>query len=215
MSWHPQHKEATRKKILHSAAQLFAEKGFQKVSIDQVMKDAGLTRGCFYAHFKSKSVLYQQALKHAAMTSAASRLDQQGAGLEQLVNGYLNVLHRQGDSHRCSLAFLVTDIVQRDAHVRDTYTDVFRGFSRIIQRRMDLGEPCESEQGDCLTPHALDEARGGVSEKVEGTEVSAAALEKAVLLIGGLAISRAINDDSLAEDLLSICRQSALKTAVL
>ena len=55
MPWTTEHKQKSREKILSSAARLFTKKGFDAVSIDDVMRLAGLTRGAFYAHFKSKS----------------------------------------------------------------------------------------------------------------------------------------------------------------
>jgi len=58
-------KDRTRRRILDSAARLFAAQGFTAVSIDDVMRDCGLTRGGFYAHFRSKAVLFREATGHS------------------------------------------------------------------------------------------------------------------------------------------------------
>ena len=55
MAWQDTHKAQSKDRILTSAAMLFTHHGFEKISIDQVMKNAELTRGAFYSHFKSKS----------------------------------------------------------------------------------------------------------------------------------------------------------------
>ena len=66
MRYRPGHKSATRQKILSSARRLFETRGLSQVSIDEVMRDCGLTRGGFYAHFRSKAELYREATgRHA------------------------------------------------------------------------------------------------------------------------------------------------------
>ncbi|HBN5913665.1 TetR/AcrR family transcriptional regulator [Morganella morganii] len=47
----------TRQALLISAHGLFIEKGYQSVSIDEIARDARVTKGAFYHHFKSKSDL--------------------------------------------------------------------------------------------------------------------------------------------------------------
>ena len=66
MTWNKTHKKNTKERVLQSAAQLFTQEGYEKISINQVMEHAQLTRGAFYAHFDSKSDLYAQAIKTAA-----------------------------------------------------------------------------------------------------------------------------------------------------
>src|SRR5688572_13608611 len=63
MPYTPEHKSRTRAKIIESARALFNRRGFEQVSIDQIMKEAGLTRGGFYNHFESKDELYAEAVK--------------------------------------------------------------------------------------------------------------------------------------------------------
>lgn len=171
MAWKHSHKEQTRERILASAARLFTEHGFEQISIDQVMKDAKLTRGAFYAHFTSKSALYREAIQTAAQNSIG-RLPPAPSHTE-LAERYLSPEHVKGHSRRCPLAFLVTDISQRDNEVRDTYTSMFQGMVRLL------------------------ESGGLCREK---------ALQQAVLMVGGVAIGRALNDDDLIAEMLSSCR---------
>jgi len=51
-------KEATRSRLLDSAATVFARAGMQQASIDQVAEHAGFTKGAFYANFKNKEELF-------------------------------------------------------------------------------------------------------------------------------------------------------------
>jgi AcrR family transcriptional regulator len=43
---------------MHSAAKVFARRGLQQASIDEVAEEAGFTKGAFYANFKSKEELF-------------------------------------------------------------------------------------------------------------------------------------------------------------
>ena len=55
MAYPKGHRDRTRVQIIDSARRLFNRKGFENVSIDAIMADAGLTRGAFYSYFRSKS----------------------------------------------------------------------------------------------------------------------------------------------------------------
>jgi AcrR family transcriptional regulator len=48
----------TRECLMHSAASVFARRGLQQASIDEVAEDAGFTKGAFYANFKNKEELF-------------------------------------------------------------------------------------------------------------------------------------------------------------
>jgi AcrR family transcriptional regulator len=50
--------ERTRSRLMSSAAKVFACKGMQGASVDEVAEDAGYTKGAFYANFKSKEELF-------------------------------------------------------------------------------------------------------------------------------------------------------------
>ena len=60
------HKEKTRARIVEAAGRVFRREGYHAAGIDQVMAEAGLTAGGFYAHFASKEALLSEALEHAA-----------------------------------------------------------------------------------------------------------------------------------------------------
>src|SRR5215471_6877048 len=75
MPYPADHRERTRERIVRSARVLFNRHGFDRVSIDDVMKHAGLTRGGFYRHFDSKSDLYAEAISFAIADTPWSRWD--------------------------------------------------------------------------------------------------------------------------------------------
>lgn len=179
MAWPLDQRAQTRQRILDSAARLFALRGFDAVGLDDLMADAGLTRGAFYHHFRTKTEVYDQAIAHAAQVGSA-RLDSLGgSGLGQLVEHYLSREHVEGDSLRCPLAFLAADVTHREAAIRGSYTRFFARFVSRLER-------------DLSGPPAQRRAR---------------ALQLATTLIGGVALARALDDEGLAEELLAACRQ--------
>lgn len=174
MPWDPGHKDSTKLKILRSAAKLFTQQGFSNVGINEVMEEAGLTRGAFYAHFKSKAQLYEEAMIIGAGDSMA-RLPET-ADLKTFVEGYLSDGHRSGEDMHCPLAFLASDVSQRDTQLRDTYTRIYQGFVDRIEQY-------------------------GVDRETS--------LRTSILMIGGVAIARALNDDALVDELFEACKRVA------
>ncbi len=63
---------AKHERIVKEASRLFRERGFQNVTVGEVMKAAGLTHGAFYAHFSSKEELQAAAVAHGIEVSLAS-----------------------------------------------------------------------------------------------------------------------------------------------
>ncbi len=178
MPYSSEHKPRTRERILTSAAKLFSHAGFEQVSIDQIMADAGLTRGAFYSHFADKSTLYAEAIQHASQYRFKRYT--QTFDPEQItpfIEAYLSLTHLEADIP-CALGFLITDISQRDEQVRATYTQM---YERLLQNLAALG------QDKTRTKHQY--------------------LAASVLLIGGVALARALNNEVLVQEILTACKQ--------
>ena len=67
--------DENRERIIDTAAQLFREKGFDGIGLNDLMHAAGLTRGGFYGHFESKQDLVVQACRRALAANAATLSD--------------------------------------------------------------------------------------------------------------------------------------------
>src|SRR5262245_19371914 len=66
-----------RQKILEAASRLFRDRGYDGVTVAEVMGAAGLTHGGFYGHFASKDELIAETLAVALARSAHSDADVQ------------------------------------------------------------------------------------------------------------------------------------------
>ena len=62
MSYPAGHRAAVKKNIIDSARKLFNRRGFESVSLNQIMAGAGLTHGGFYSYFKCKCDLHAALL---------------------------------------------------------------------------------------------------------------------------------------------------------
>ena len=67
----PSKKQLTHERIVETAARAIRRAGFSGVGVADVMKEAGLTHGGFYAHFPSREALLCEAIERAGRDSAA------------------------------------------------------------------------------------------------------------------------------------------------
>jgi len=182
MPYSKAHKENTRTRILESAVELFSRHGFDKVSIDDLMQHAKLTRGAFYAHFESKSDVYFHAITDAAVNAFAIRSageELEGASwLKHFVHTYLSEDHVNQINSPCPLAFMVTDVANSDPKVKEAYTKVFSGLNKVLHQ------------------HLAKQARDEDNRKQKVLAVSA-------MLIGSVAIGRVLQNTTLRTDLLT------------
>jgi TetR/AcrR family transcriptional repressor of nem operon len=114
-----------RRTILESAGRLFRERGFDSVTVAEIMKAAGLTHGGFYGYFKSKDELIAQALAEA-LTNAATPSD----GLAAYVASYLSRTHRDDPT-----AALAAETIHQAGSARTEMTTGLKqqieSFSRV------------------------------------------------------------------------------------
>ncbi|MFJ3301792.1 TetR/AcrR family transcriptional regulator [Streptomyces sp. NPDC086549] len=77
-------REATRQKLYEAAVTLIAEQGFSATTVDEIAERAGVAKGTVYYNFASKSVLFEELLRHgvgllaASLREAAERTEREG-----------------------------------------------------------------------------------------------------------------------------------------
>src|SRR5690554_2594276 len=88
-------RELTREMIMDAARDLFAEKGYQQVSMRQIAKELGYSHGAIYYHFKNKAELFYALVKdHFLMldqtiTEIVDGEEANEEKLKQLFQGYI------------------------------------------------------------------------------------------------------------------------------
>ncbi|NQZ30199.1 MAG: TetR/AcrR family transcriptional regulator [Oceanospirillaceae bacterium] len=134
-----EHKSQSRDRILTAAVDLFCRFGFDQISITRVMKQANMTHGAFYAHFKSKSELYALAIRHAAMQSLWVKEQHNISNIGHfttLIDAYLSLAHVNQLGAPCPLAFLVTDVAHCNDAVRESYQQTFQAMLTSMSEQL-------------------------------------------------------------------------------
>jgi TetR/AcrR family transcriptional repressor of nem operon len=181
-----------RDRVLQTASTLFRERGFGGIGVADLMKSAGMTHGAFYGQFESKEDLMAQACALAVRSTidrwqgrAADTL-KNGApaeALAQLVKSYLSKDHRDAPGGGCVLASLGSDVAREGPAVRAAVTEGTLSMLDLLTQ---------------LTPGESDAER---REQAIATYAG---------MIGGLVLSRTVDDDALSKEILEAVSAAVL-----
>ncbi|MCF7549364.1 TetR/AcrR family transcriptional regulator [Pseudonocardia sp. WMMC193] len=183
------HKARTRDRILRAAGRRFRRDGLDGAGLTALMRDAGLTNGAFYAHFRSKEdlvgeVVSAEVRRQAGVFEAAAALPD---GLDRVLDGYLSGAHCDDRAGGCVSAALLADIARSAPEVRHRYAEAAARMTDAFRRLAGL---------PATTPDAVVRSR-------------------LALLIGTVQLARTVDDPQAREALLAESRRSirALITA--
>src|SRR6201998_4122097 len=94
---------AKHERIVKEASRLFRERGFENVSVGEVMKAAGLTHGAFYAHFRSKEELQAAAVAYGQEVSLGRlQRSKRKKSKGSFADRYLSRWHRDNSGDGCT-----------------------------------------------------------------------------------------------------------------
>lgn len=182
----PGRKETSHERIVESASRAIRRDGYAGAGVADIMKDAGLTHGGFYAHFASRDAMLAEAADRAGADSLAT-LSQvaskapPGEGFDALVGAYLSKAHVEGVERGCPLAACGSDVSRQSPEVRHAAT-------RRIKELIDLVSRQVPEWG-----------QDGAHER---------ALVAVATMVGALMLSRAVDDTRLSSALRSAALRS-------
>jgi AcrR family transcriptional regulator len=176
MPYSADHKLRTRQRILESARRLFNSRGFADVTIEEVMRLAGLSHGGFYRHFRDKNELYAQTVRWFLCEQAPKPWQRQGrrsrkSRAERIVDAYFSLDHFGDRESCCPLIGLPTDVANAGEDVRSAYQDVLAQLLRLLEAGF------------------------------AGPDARERALSLAALAVGGMVLARTVVDPGLARDL--------------
>ncbi|GAA3854672.1 TetR/AcrR family transcriptional regulator [[Pseudomonas] carboxydohydrogena] len=182
------HKAATRERILQGAVTRLKENGSGGIAIAELMEDAGLTHGGFYAHFKSRDALVEESFRHALegiaqRWRARAEKAPRGEGLEAIVNGYLTREHRDDASGGCALPAIGAELARSSARTRRIFTE----------RLEDAIDAVAAQSAESPAKVAREEAIGVIAT-----------------MVGSLLLARAAGHEQLSADILKAGRKKAL-----
>jgi len=120
-------------RIVKEASRLFRERGFENVSVGEVMKAAGLTHGAFYAHFGSKEELQAAAVAYGQKVSLG-RVQRSNSkkGKGSYADRYLSRWHRDNPGDGCTMAALAQEVARSTPEIKAALE---QGFEEILSVR--------------------------------------------------------------------------------
>ncbi|HEX9307305.1 MAG TPA: TetR/AcrR family transcriptional regulator [Anaeromyxobacter sp.] len=190
MPWPRGHKTRTRERIVKAAAAAFRARGVAGVRVEDVMADAGLTHGGFYAHFASKDALLGPVLRHASdqtlesLSSGPATPDGEHR-FRAVFDAYLSPEHAAHPERGCPVAALGPEIARSGGRPR---RELARGIEdRLAWMRQLLPESWHGEQRE-------DEVIGALA-----------------CMVGGVILGRAVGGKE-SDELLAACRRFLHRT---
>ncbi|MDI4633209.1 TetR/AcrR family transcriptional regulator [Pelomonas sp. V22] len=178
-------KEETHERIVAVAARAIRRSGYDGTGVADIMKEAGLTHGAFYAHFASREAMLAEAAGQACAESAAAVMEvvasvPPGKSLEAMLRAYLSKEHLVQVEAGCPLAALGSESSRQAAEVRRVTTRHIKEMVDLAARQTpDWGQPAAHER----------------------------ALVTVSTMVGALMLARAVDDPALSDGL----REAALK----
>ncbi len=136
-----ENKEKTYDLLIASASSLIKTRGFIKLSIEEVMAKANLTRGSFYVYFKNKAQLISKAFSYSVEESnknIKSHLDKIDSDPDDCLNDflefYLSSFHSKNTDIGCPIAALSRDFSLANKNQRDDYSRMLSGLFESRRR---------------------------------------------------------------------------------
>jgi TetR/AcrR family transcriptional repressor of nem operon len=172
-------KELTHERIVEAAARAIRRSGYDGTSVADIMKEAGLTHGGFYAHFDSREAMLAEAADRAGAEAvaasaaiAASAPPEQALG--RLLHAYLSEEHIRSLEMGCPVAALGSEMPRQAPEVRRAATRRIREMIDVVARQSpDWGKPGAHEE----------------------------ALVTVATMVGALVLARAVDDPKLSHSL--------------
>ena len=182
------HRHLTKQKIVQSARRLFNRHGFDAASIDDIMADAGLTRGSFYSYFESKGDLYAEAVTH--ILHEKQLLSSDGISINpraidnaaQFIRDYLSLKQFEDIEGTCPLIAFPTEFLRREERVRQAFETVLKVMIDVFEQAL---------------------GRDGQAARCRARAIAA-------LCVGGMVLARSITDRVLADELRDAAKDVAL-----
>ena len=128
-----------RAELFGHAGRLFRLRGYAGTNIDDIMLAAGLTRGAFYAHFKSKDELFAQVI--GSGQGLLWKLRSANAKLQAVLDAYLAHADLAANAQDCTLAALPGDVARGPLPAQLAYANVLHAvigeLARGRKRKLD------------------------------------------------------------------------------
>ncbi|MBV8926413.1 MAG: TetR/AcrR family transcriptional regulator [Bradyrhizobium sp.] len=191
MRYSKDHKQETHARIVKKASVRLREKGAHGIGVADLMKEAGLTHGGFYAHFDSREALLIEAFAYAMDRSMEywRRTAEQSSPekrLATIVDSYLTPLHRDDPGRGCAVPTLGAEIARESPRTR-------KAFAAKLDQMIEM-----------IADQIPDLPRKAARRQAAATLAS---------MMGTLVLSRIAGNGEFSEEILAAGREAVLSRA--
>jgi AcrR family transcriptional regulator len=183
-------KEETRQRMVDAVGRGFQKQGYSGVGVEGLVKAAGVTSGAFYSHFGSKAGAFDVALNtgldEVITGIPAFQKTHQSQWVHAFADYYLGAAHRKDVESGCAMAALTSEVVRFEGDISTTFETKMATIAGLIAKGLS----------------------GGSDE-----ERTARAWSMLGILIGGVNLSRAMQNVSIAEDIAQAIKLSVVNVA--
>jgi TetR/AcrR family transcriptional repressor of nem operon len=191
MRYSKEHKQETHDRIVKKASVRLREKGAHGIGVADLMKEAGLTHGGFYAHFDSREALVIEAFGYA-MDRATDRWRKLAGEvppekrLAAIIDTYLSPTHRDDPGRGCAVPALGAEIARESLKTR-------KAFAVKLEQMIDM-----------MADQILD-----VPPKTARKQ----AMATLAAMIGTMVLSRIAGNGAFSDEILAAGREAVLGRA--
>jgi TetR/AcrR family transcriptional repressor of nem operon len=193
MRYSKEHKLETHARIVKKASIKIREKGAHGIGVADLMKDAGLTHGGFYAHFASREALVIEAFAYAMdrSTERWRKLTEQTPPEKRLgaiVDSYLTPMHRDDPGKGCAVPALAAEIARESPKTR-------KAFAAKLEQMIDM-----------LAAQIPEQPRKAARKQ---------AMASIATMVGTLVLARIAGNGEFSDEILGAGREAVLDRAPL
>ena|SRR5579863_9944937 len=140
--------DGNRARIVETAAALFREKGFDGISVAELMRAAGLTHGGFYNHFESKDALeaaacaevFDKSLANVGAVAAIADPAERAQAFDAYRRRYVSKKARDASAARCPMVAFAGDVSRQSPSLRAEYAAGLRQYLDAFTRAAASGK---------------------------------------------------------------------------
>ena len=147
-------KEVTHERIVEVAARAIRRSGYDGTGVADIMKEAGLTHGGFYAHFDSRDALLAEAGDRAGAESVAlaarvAAAAPAGHAVQAMMQAYLSPQHIAAIETGCPVSALGSEMPRQAPEVRRAATIHIKEMIDLFARQLpDWGQAAGAPAGN-------------------------------------------------------------------
>lgn len=191
MRYSKEHKRETHQRIVRKASVRLREKGAHGIGVADLMKEAGLTHGGFYAHFDSREALVVEAFCYAMERSTQrwreiAEQTPPEKRLATIIESYLSTTHRDDPGRGCAVPTLGAEIARESPKTR-------KAFAAKLEQMIDM-----------MADQILDVPRNAARKQAMATLAT---------MMGTLVLSRIAGTGEFSDEILAAGREAVLARA--